>query len=108
MNIDFFFYCPYCGRKIIHGNNFTPDSCLSHPVRVEFSFEDYDYGKYIAIYNSSHSYIIYIWINFQYMSLYEFDSNSGGYIDLALDLDIDPNLTPENIDQKIKTYLNFQ
>jgi hypothetical protein len=42
------------------------------------------------------------------MSLYEFDSNSGGYIDLALDLDIDPNLTPENIDQKIKTYLNFQ
>ena len=48
-----------------------------------------------------------IFIDKQNMHLYKIISEGVGLKELKLDLAIDPLLTPENFEKKVKTYLTF-
>jgi hypothetical protein len=104
-------YCQYCSNKL----KFTPNSyykCSFHKNEVIFYTEGFLYYTKvfcITLYSSNIRYLVQIYptdylldVNDRYNCMFFYHD---GYFHK---LPIDPNLTPENIDRKIKTYLTFQ
>jgi hypothetical protein len=92
--------CLYCNNILID------NSCSNHYVRVDFGFDGI--YSYTTIWNSDSTYFVDIY--WHHIYLYKWDYEVDNYIQILSipTLPTDPNITPENIDQKIKTYLNFQ
>jgi hypothetical protein len=103
--------CPYCEKPIDHfpgwdmfgGINFI---CRNHGiviVRFKYSISDNSLLQ-IDIYFQSHL------IKYKEISIYPVENKMKLIInyDNIIELPIDKNLTPENFEQKIKTYLIFQ
>jgi hypothetical protein len=89
--------CPYCNKISIQCEDLY--ECDNHlPVEVTWSIED----RFVGISHNNYNITFYTYYN-KYMQL------SCDYIGLEIfDIPYDKNLTPENFEQKIKTYLNFQ
>jgi hypothetical protein len=96
-------FCPYCKELLIRNSwtNSLRFNCFSHkPCEVEFSFCGDGTVYYVKL--IKYSYYIYMYPIDNKMSLWRDSEHITG------NLSIDPNLTPENFEQKIKTYLNFR
>jgi hypothetical protein len=98
--------CPFCKNS---DNIKLCDSgfdriCMAHKNQVIILSEFLPSG-YIRI--SYNNYLIYIHSKDKKMFIYY---NNPGKINnvILYNVDLDPNLTPENIGEKIKTYLTFQ
>jgi hypothetical protein len=98
--------CPYC-KRIIKCNGECGNYCALHyPIDVSFYIIDNQINTIelrqnacAIIPNDYFRYSIIIFLNNNYMILKDYSSRWN--------IPYDKNLTPENFEQKIKTYLSF-
>jgi hypothetical protein len=98
------YHCAYCNSKLkkykttLSWNKWW--KCDKHKIKVLFYYEDNELNT-ICIESLDSNYILYI--RFDENKAYLFYDN-----DEHIEIPIDPNLTPENFLNKVKTYMNFQ
>ena len=95
--------CPYCDNENlieVQGTIYASPvyRCNNHICETFLFFKDLAHIDYIVI--CKHIFYIYIFKN--KMDLYTKDYS------VTMHLPCDSNLTPENFEQKLKTYLTFQ
>jgi len=92
------FYCPYCKTlcKKVWGDCFN---CNSHAKDYYIAFYVKDNLLYKTI-------LVNKYIKIRIKNLYNIMEIIRDY-EKILSIPIDPNITPENLEQKIKTYLSF-
>ena len=96
--------CPYCEQKIKVIHNLDDYiECKNHGDIVVLIWETLN----IEISNSN--YMIYLYQQ-ERMELFKINKAGLGryYDDISRDLPFDYSLTPENFEEKVKTYLIFQ
>ena len=100
--------CPYCNKETININSNDlfklQYGCKNHNIYVEFGFENRS-CTYIELYNETKNIRCNIFVG-SIMHLYHRLAGYSCYGFKSLTYDV--NLTPENFEKKIKTYLTFQ
>ena len=91
--------CPYCNKLNEEDYYGGWAECKNHNDVIVITYPDKDIEMH------SPNYLIFI--DKQTMHLYKIISEGKEIEELKLDLSIDPLLTPENFDKKVKTYLMF-
>ena len=96
--------CPYCKTEInkIYENIFT---CTNHNGIVVEIYSPNENINYIRLYDID--FRNQIFIDKDSMSLFCSKKPVGDYATRKAVLPIDSNLTPENFENKVKTYLTF-
>ena len=100
------FICPYCKKELIKDIDFI---CQNHKYNVRISYRTDNYSNYIVgigIEGINNSDLVIYPSNYytgfeNCMSLYIYNKHYWQKLPL------DPTITPENVDKKIKTYLTF-
>ena len=96
-------FCPYCNKELIilatnTGSNRVISKCENHKLIHVRIVRDINFNR-IEIWNNN--YIVSI-TDRKEMRIWQRPSYN-----IIATLSIDPNLTPENFEKKIKTYLTF-
>jgi len=98
-----FIYCPYCKELT---KNFNYNYCCKNHKDVKIHF--------YSISNSKGNSIDWMWLFYKDYAIRIMeskmmiciDNNIGGH-NVIMEITEDPTLTPENLPNKLKTYLNF-
>ena len=101
--------CPYCKEVVSIDKKYLSETiyyCDNHKnISVLISYNNgFIYANYIHLYNKEYEGGYHIYVRVEENEMIVRDTNFSG---LAI-LPIDNNLTPENFEKKIKTYLTFQ
>jgi hypothetical protein len=105
------FTCPYCKNSLIKDEAFHCSYyCKAHDgvtVKINFDYNNGEYNLYCTeIYNLKYCIIQYP--DLDDMCIKRLYKYLDDYSYFLFSVPKDPNLTPENFEQKLKTYLNFQ